>query len=61
MNAFESPDAIRRLLDDAALDASIRAALREIVLRHRLHGVPLAVWRDGRVVEVPAEHFSTLD
>ena len=39
----------RALDDDAALEASIQAALAETVQRHRLHGIPLAVWRDGRL------------
>jgi len=39
----------------AALDRAMVAAYRRTVLRHRAAGVPLVVWRDGRVVEVPAD------
>jgi hypothetical protein len=56
MIAPTSLQTIRRMLDDDdALDASIRAALAETVRRHRHGDVPLAVWRDGRVQDVPAE------
>jgi hypothetical protein len=56
MTVGESQDDVRRMLeDDAALDASIRAALAETIIRHRRHDVPLAVWRDGRVQHVSAD------
>lgn len=53
-------DEIARILrDDAALDASLRAALAETVRRHRRYGVPLAVWRDGRVQEISPDDALT--
>lgn len=49
------PDPADVLRDDTAVAASLRAALAETVRRHRLYGVPLVVWRDGRVQEVAPE------
>lgn len=41
--------------DDALLDAAVAAAQHDVARHHRLLGRPIAVWRDGRVVEdVPA-------
>jgi hypothetical protein len=31
----------------------MRAAIRQ----HRLAGVPMVIWRDGKVVHLPAEQF----
>ena len=41
--------------EGSAIDRAMAAAQRRVVLRHRLLGIPLVIWRDGRVVEVPAE------
>jgi len=51
----DHPDTAAVLRDDAAIAASLRAALAETVRRHRLYGMPLAVWRDGRVQDITAE------
>jgi hypothetical protein len=45
----------RRARDGRAIDRALAAAFRRTVIRHRNAGVPLAVWRDGRVVDVPAD------
>ena len=55
MTEQPAPDPAAVLRDDAALDTSLRIAIAETVRRHRLHGVPLAVWRDGRVQDITAE------
>jgi hypothetical protein len=33
---------------------ALKEAVREVVKRHKETGRPLAVWRDGKVVRVPA-------
>jgi hypothetical protein len=43
------------LADRDALDRAMVAARRRVILRHRQLGIPLAIWRDGRVVEVSAD------
>ena len=36
----------------------MRAGLREAMLRHKRLGQPIVVWRDGQVVEIPAEQIA---
>jgi hypothetical protein len=43
------------LRDGDLLDRAIVAARRRVILRHRQLGVPLVIWRDGKVVEVSPE------
>lgn len=49
----KGPGAI--LQDGPALDAAIEMAGYDVVRRHRRLGVPLVIWQDGHVVEVPPE------
>jgi hypothetical protein len=43
-------DIARIFRERILIDQAIAAAAREAVLRHRQMGLPLVVWRDGRVV-----------
>ena len=43
------------LLERAAL--AMEAAMEEVVEEHAREGLPLYIWRDGKVVAVPAEEF----
>jgi hypothetical protein len=43
------------LLERAAL--AMQAAMEEVVEEHAREGLPLYIWRDGKVVAVPAEEF----
>ena len=45
------------LRDGEAIDRAIARAHRQVVLRHRKLGLPLVIWRDGKVVEVSADTF----
>lgn len=36
-------------------DRAMVATQRGVILEHRLRGLPLVLWRDGKVVEVPAD------
>lgn len=40
------------LRDGRVVDRAMVAARRRLIQEHRLRGLPLAVWRDGRVVEI---------
>lgn len=52
-----TPD-IEALFDDgAAIDAALKAAVREAVLRHKRLGQPIVEWRDGRAVLTPPEEI----
>jgi hypothetical protein len=41
--------------DGAEVDRAMDRAFRSVVENHRRLGIPLVMWRDGRVVHVPAE------
>ncbi len=41
--------------DGKEVDRAMDRAFRRVVERHRQLGLPLVMWRDGRVVRVPAE------
>lgn len=47
---------IERLLVETNLpERAMVATQRAVILEHRLRGLPLVLWRDGKVVEVPAD------
>ena len=39
------------------IDRAAREGVRQALLRHKRLGESIVVWRDGRVVEVPAEEI----
>jgi hypothetical protein len=43
------------ILDGDIPDRAMVATQRAVILEHRLRGLPLVLWRDGKVVEVPAD------
>lgn len=43
--------------DRRAIDAALDRAERNARLRHKQAGVPIVVWRDGQVVEIPPEEI----
>jgi hypothetical protein len=43
------------LLDRAAM--AMKAAVEKVVEEHAREGLPLHIWRDGKVVAVPAEEL----
>lgn len=61
MTAEKHRDPIDLLRDGPAIDAAMSAAAREAALRHKQLGVPLVVWRDGRIVEIPPEQIAVSD
>ena len=52
MNRRASRDVGSILRDGQAIDQAIVAAHRRVILRHRQLNMPLAIWRNGEVVEV---------
>jgi hypothetical protein len=36
---------------------AFRKAVAEAIAEHRLHGIPIAIWRDGKVVRIPADQI----
>ena len=49
-DVFELP-----ILERAAL--AMKAAIQEVIEEHAREGLPLYIWRDGKVVAVPAEEL----
>ncbi len=45
---FEHPEIV---------DVALRIAARQVLIRHKLAGDPIVVWRDGKVVEIPADEI----
>ena len=44
--------------DGRKIDDAVRSGVREAILRHKRAGVPVAVWRNGQAVWVPADQVS---
>ena len=42
----------RILRDGTAIERAIVAARRRVIRLHRQLGIPLVIWRDGKIVEV---------
>jgi hypothetical protein len=40
-----------------SIEAALRRATRDALLAHKRAGVPIAIWRDGKVVTIPAEEI----
>jgi len=36
---------------------AFRRAVAEAIAKHRRNGVPIAIWRNGKVVRIPAEQI----
>ena len=34
-------------------EEAFKKAVAEALAEHRLHGIPIAIWRDGKVVRIP--------
>lgn len=52
LNVLELP-----LLERAAM--AMEAAVEKVIEEHAREGLPLYIWRDGKVVAVPAEELRT--
>ncbi len=38
-------------------EEALREAVAEAIAEHRRNGVPIAVWRNGKVVRIPADQI----
>ena len=61
MNTPDSP-ITRKMRDQQGLEAALNDGVEDALRRHVQAGVPVVVWRDGKVVELPpdialAEHL----
>jgi hypothetical protein len=57
-SAHEAAHALiaERLKDMARVESALKQAARQAVLEHARAGLPIAVWRDGRVVWEEPQH-----
>jgi hypothetical protein len=39
------------------IDEAMQRGVREAIRQHRLAGVPMVIWRDGRIMHIPAEQL----
>jgi hypothetical protein len=52
------PDRIgRAFADGRPIDKAVRRAAEAAILLHKRAGVPLVIWRDGKVVRISAEEL----
>jgi hypothetical protein len=54
-------DIALRIRDGGLIDRAIVAARHRVIRRHRQLGVPLAVWKDGHVVELAPDSREVLE
>ena len=47
----------RLFCEGTAIDAAMNAAAREAVLQHKQKGLPMVVWRDGKVAWIPPDEI----
>jgi hypothetical protein len=58
MNKNNHKDRIDELFADGILiDQAMRNAVQQALGRHRLLGIPIVEWRDGKIVWIPPEEI----
>ncbi len=50
-------DLLGILRDGTLVEQALEKAARQAIREHKAEGLPLAMWRDGEVVWVPAEEL----
>lgn len=43
--------------DGSEIDEAVERAGRQARLKHKQMGVPIVIWRDGQIVEIPPEEI----
>jgi hypothetical protein len=38
-------------------EIALKAAVEKVIIEHARRGLPIYIWRDGRIVEVPPEEL----
>ncbi len=57
----QKKDLDRIFHDGTAIDAALQQAYREAVRLHRMHGVPMVFWENGKIVEIPADQLEDVE
>jgi hypothetical protein len=42
-------------------EEAFKKAVADALAEHRLHGIPIAIWRDGKVVRIPPDEIVIRD
>jgi hypothetical protein len=50
-------DVGQRLADTERVTEAVREAGRQARLKHKQMGVPIVIWRDGQIIEIPPEEI----
>jgi hypothetical protein len=54
----DKPKDVRAImLDTGLVEKALREAVAQALIRHKRLGTPIVVWRDGKVVWIPAEEI----
>ncbi len=46
-----------RIAESRSLESALRLAVRDALIQHKRAGNPICVWRDGKVVWIPADEI----
>ena len=57
MNKKQSKDVAAIMLDGITIQRALRESWIKTLVRHKRLGNPIVVWRDGKVVWIPAEEI----
>ncbi len=49
----------RNLAIHKKAEKALREAVGKVVAQHKKSGIPLAIWKDGKVVKIQAKHLRT--
>lgn len=53
----EPPTNVLELPLEQRAEMALKAAVERVIVEHARQGLPIYVWRDGKVVEVPREEL----
>jgi hypothetical protein len=42
-------------------EEALKKAVAEAIAEHRRNGIPIAIWRDGKVVRIPSDEIMARD
>ena len=51
------PSNVLELPLEERAEMALKAAVEKVIVEHARRGLPLYIWRDGRVVEVPPDEL----
>lgn len=57
MQLADRPDIGALFADNERMTAALNEGVRQAYIRHKKLGLPIVVWENGRVVEIPPEEI----